>query len=97
MRTDTLYYRLFKNAPELVLELTGLDYDSSQKYEFRSEEIKQTAFHLAGIMMTAIEKTDLPFIFVLVQFQIYTYFYSRFFCEIFLSIRTNPYILGKQS
>ncbi|NOR68305.1 MAG: DUF2887 domain-containing protein [Methylomarinum sp.] len=50
MKTDTLFYRLFKNAPELVLQLAGLDYTDTQKYRFNSEEIKQTAFRLDGIL-----------------------------------------------
>lgn len=89
MRTDSLFYRLFKNAPELLFELAGLDFDSSQKYDFRSEEIKQTAFCLDGIMTPPVEKTELPFIFVEVQFQPDPYFYSRFFCEIFFFLHQN--------
>jgi predicted transposase/invertase (TIGR01784 family) len=89
MKTDTLFYRLFKNAPELVLQLADLDYTDIQKYRFSSEEIKQTAFRLDGILPPPQEDTDLPIIFVEVQFQKDTNFYSRFFCKIFFYLHQN--------
>ena len=97
MKTDSLFYRLFKNAPELVLELAGLKYTGWQGYRFCSEEIKQTAFRLDGILTPAIAHSGLPLIFVEVQFQPDATFYSRFFCEIFsICIKTGPYNPGKQ-
>ncbi|MBE0472236.1 MAG: DUF2887 domain-containing protein [Methyloprofundus sp.] len=50
MKTDTLFYRLFKNAPELALQLADLNDADTQNYRFSSEEIKQTAFRLDGIL-----------------------------------------------
>jgi len=50
MKTDSLFYRLFQSSPGLVLELAGLDYSDAQAYRFCSEEIKQTAFRLDGIL-----------------------------------------------
>jgi predicted transposase/invertase (TIGR01784 family) len=97
MKTDSLFYRLFKNAPELVLELANLKYTGGQGYRFCSEEIKQTAFRLDGILTPPQENIGLPVIFVEVQFQPDPNFYSRFFCEIFsICTKTGPYNPGKQ-
>lgn len=89
MKTDSLFYRLFKNAPELVLELANLKYTGGQGYRFCSEEIKQTAFRLDGILTPPQENIVLPVIFVEVQFQPDPNFYSRFFCEIFFYLHQN--------
>jgi predicted transposase YdaD len=43
MKTDSLFYKLFQQAPQLVLELAGMEQASTENYQFRSEEIKQTA------------------------------------------------------
>jgi predicted transposase/invertase (TIGR01784 family) len=64
------------------------DYDA-QAYRFCSEEIKQTAFRLDGILTPAVADSRLPLIFVEVQFQPDTAFYSRFFCEIFFYLHQN--------
>jgi predicted transposase/invertase (TIGR01784 family) len=89
MKTDSLFYRLFKYAPELVLELADIKYTGRQGYRFCSEEIKQTAFRLDGILTPPQENIDLPVIFVEVQFQPDLNFYSRFFCEIFFYLHQN--------
>ena len=46
MKTDALFYRLFQALPGLVFELAGIKGLSGQSYQFRSEEVKQTAFRL---------------------------------------------------
>lgn len=48
MRTDSLFYRLFQDWPELVLELAGLE-PPAAGYALRAEEIKQTGFRLDGV------------------------------------------------
>ncbi|WP_370691475.1 DUF2887 domain-containing protein [Methylicorpusculum sp.] len=47
------FYRLFKNAPKLVLLIADLNYDESEKYDFRSEEIKKATFRFDGIITPA--------------------------------------------
>ena len=90
MKTDSLFYRLFQRSPGLVLELAGLDYSDAKAYRFCSEEIKQTAFRLDGILTPATAAhSGLPLIFVEVQFQPDAAFYSRFFCEIFFYLHQN--------
>ncbi len=86
MKTDSLFYRLFQRIPGLPLELAGLDY-SAEGYVFRSEEIKQTAFRLDGILIPPEASKDRPYVFVEAQLQGDAKFYARFFSEIFLYLR----------
>lgn len=48
MKTDSLFYRLFRTLPELALQLAGLPPDPDRGYAFRADELKQTAFRLDG-------------------------------------------------
>ena len=87
MKTDSLFYTLFQQAPQLVLELAGLE--RAKNYKFHSEEIKQTSFRLDGVLTPPAGKIELPLVFVETQFQPDNNFYSRFFCEIFLYLHQN--------
>ncbi len=90
MKTDSLFYRLFQRIPGLPLELAGLDY-AAEGYVFRSEEIKQTAFRLDGVLIPPKNSNDRPYVFIEAQIQPDEGFYSRFFSEIFLYLRQyNP-------
>ena len=89
MKTDSLFYKLFQQAPELVLELARIKRTGAENYQFRSEEIKQTAFRLDGVLIPPLDKPSLPLIFVEVQYQVDRSFYSRFFCEIFFYLHQN--------
>lgn len=88
MKTDTLFYRLFQNHPDLALELLGLDYSASS-YRFGSEEIKQMAFRLDGIFTPLVDDPAQPLIFAEVQYQPDDDFYDRLFTEICLYLRLN--------
>jgi predicted transposase/invertase (TIGR01784 family) len=89
MKTDSLFYRIFQTLPEIFFTLTGFEY-SSQDYEFKAVEIKQTAFRLDGVFKPITAKPELPTIFVEVQFQPDEKFYGRFFSEIFLYLYQYP-------
>ena len=88
MKTDTLFYRLFKRKPQVALELLGLEYQG-ESYRFCSEEIKQTAFRLDGIFTPLGDDAGQPLIFAEVQYQPDDDFYDRFFSEITLYLRLN--------
>ena len=88
MKTDTLFYRLFQRWPKIALELLGLEY-FSESYRFGSEEIKQTAFRLDGLLMPVGDNAKQPLIFVEVQYQPDGDFYDRFFSEITLYLRLH--------
>jgi len=89
MKTDSLFYELFRRWPGVALELAGLDPERSAHYEFRSEEIKQTAFRLDGILAPR-EDSDEPWLFLEVQFQPDDSLYRRLFAEIFLYLHRLP-------
>ena len=89
MKTDSLFYELFRRWPGVALELAGLDPDRAGSYEFRSEEIKQTAFRLDGILAPR-EDSDDPWLFLEVQFQPDDTLYRRLFAEIFLYLHRLP-------
>ncbi len=90
MKTDSLFYRLFQTLPALALELAGLPVTGRAAYEFRSEEIKQTAFRLDGVLIPAAEVREAPVVFVEVQYQPDDLFYGRFFAEILLYLYRCP-------
>ncbi len=84
MKTDALFYRLFQTLPEVVFELAGLDEPGGRRYRFRSEEVKQTAFRLDGVLEPPETNPEGPVVFVEVQMQAEEAFYGRWFAEIFL-------------
>lgn len=84
MKTDALFYRLFQTLPEVVFELAGLDEPDGRRYRFRSEEVKQTAFRLDGVLEPPETNPEGPVVFVEVQMQAEEAFYGRWFAEIFL-------------
>lgn len=91
MKTDSLFYRLFQAMPTLALELAGITISERVAYQFRSEEIKQTAFRLDGVLMPTVETPEAPVVFVEVQYQPDEEFYGRFFAEILLYLyRSAP-------
>lgn len=89
MKTDSLFYRLFLDWPQLALELLNLPY-RSDSYRFVSEEIKQTGFRIDGLFKPA-DDTEYPLIFAEVQYQPDSEFYGRLFSEIALYLyRQKP-------
>lgn len=86
MKTDSLFYQLFRGWPAVALDLAGLDPGAASRYEFRSEELKQTAFRLDGVLAPA-EESDEPWVFVEVQFQADETLYRRLFAEILLFLQ----------
>ena len=85
-----MFYRLFQRLPELVFELAGWPTPDLTGYQFRSEEIKQTAFRLDGVLTPPATAPDRPIVFVEVQYQPEDRFYRRFFAEIFLYLYLQP-------
>lgn len=90
MKTDALFYFLFQRAPGLFFELIGRFPDQAQNYEFRSVELKQTAFRIDGVFFPQPDLVDQTVYFIEVQFQKDPYLYQRLFAEIFLFLEQNP-------
>lgn len=90
MKTDSIFYKIFQTSPGLFFELIGLSKQLGQSYEFRSVEIKQTAFRIDGVFLPRHDAYEQTVWFVEVQFQKDVEFYHRFFAELFLFLRQNP-------
>ncbi len=88
MKTDSIFYRLFQELPEIFFELIGNPPQNAETYQFSSIEIKQTAFRIDGVFLP-IQGEQNPIYFVEVQFQPDTEFYSRLVAEISLYLRQN--------
>jgi len=89
VKTDTLFYRLFKDHPDLVFQLLGETAPCIGTYEFGSQEVKQLAFRIDGVLNPSPAAADLPIVFVEVQGyrdQQKTLYHS-FFAEIFSYLR----------
>ena len=89
MKTDSLFYRLFQTVPQLLFDLIERPDDHARYYRFASEELKQTAFRMDGVMQPPDEQPNWPIFFVEVQFQLDPELYSRLFAEVFLYLRQH--------
>jgi predicted transposase/invertase (TIGR01784 family) len=90
LKTDSLFYYLFQTLPGILFELLGQPATLAQNYEFRSVELKQTAFRIDGVFLPQPNTNEQPVYIVEVQFQRDLHFYQRFFAEIFLFLQQNP-------
>ncbi|PNW38868.1 UNVERIFIED_CONTAM: hypothetical protein BEN50_15570 [Euhalothece sp. KZN 001] len=88
MKTDSLFYKLFQNVPELFFELIQETNPSS--YQFDSVEVKQTSFRCDGVFLPDENTAETPIYFVEVQWQKDETLYGRLFSEIFLYLRHHP-------
>jgi predicted transposase/invertase (TIGR01784 family) len=84
VKTDSLFYRLFQTAPGILLELAGQPATQAALYQFRSVELKQTAFRIDGVLLPIDVSSAEPVYFCEVQFQRDPQLYHRFFAEVFL-------------
>jgi predicted transposase/invertase (TIGR01784 family) len=66
---DLIFYRLFQNIPGAFFEIIGRSPGEALAYEFRSVEIKQTAFRIDGVFIPVASDERSPIIFTEVQFQ----------------------------
>ena len=83
MKTDSIFYQIFKTDPGLLFELLGRSPELAQGYDFSSVEIKQVAFRIDGVFLPKPDAADQTVMFVEVQFGRDPDFYSRFFGEIY--------------
>jgi predicted transposase/invertase (TIGR01784 family) len=85
MQTDKLVYVIFKNLPQGFFSLIGRNPNDATKYQFKSIEIKETAFRIDAVFQP-IKNDDFTY-FVEAQFHEDEDFYARFFSEIFLYLK----------
>jgi predicted transposase/invertase (TIGR01784 family) len=84
MKTDAIFYEIFKEFPNIFFEIIGKSETNINIYEFAAPEIKQTSFRLDGVFSPLAEFTNEPLYFAEVQFYKDEQFYDRLFTSIFL-------------
>jgi predicted transposase/invertase (TIGR01784 family) len=88
VKTDSLFHRIFRQAPSILFEL--LDRAVVEGYQFQSIEVKQTAFRLDGVFLPPGNAPDAVVYFVEVQFQTDPTLYQRLFTELFIYLDQHP-------
>lgn len=87
MKTDSLFYQIFLNFPNIFFELINQPHIDTETYEFTSREVKQLSFRLDGLFLPTDNNSNQPFYLVEVQFQPDDNLYYRLFAELFLFLR----------
>lgn len=87
MKTDSIFYNLFRTFPSILFELINRPPEEAASYEFTSREVKQLAFRLDGLFLPKTSEPDKPFYLVEVQFQPDNSLYYRIFAELFIFLR----------
>jgi predicted transposase/invertase (TIGR01784 family) len=82
VKSDKIFYQIFKDLPEGFFELIGRAPEEARLYRFMSVELKETAFRIDGVFIPRRKTATTRF--VEAQFQRDRRFYRRFFAEIFL-------------
>jgi len=84
MKTDAIFYEIFKEFPNIFFELIGQPEIDPSTYQFQAPEIKQLAFRLDGLFCPLAEFPHQPLYFVEIQFYNDPRFYERLFTSIFV-------------
>ena len=87
MKTDSLFYHIFLNYPQIFFELIKKPDININDYEFTSREIKQLSFRIDGLFLPKVNDINKPLYLVEVQFQSDDNFYYRLFNEFFLYLK----------
>src|SRR5262249_13326665 len=82
VKTDALFYRLFKEWPECFFELIGRPASDARRYRFDAVELKDTAARIDGFYAPVRPNNDEPVFFV--EFQ--NYKSDRTYSNLFLKI-----------
>jgi predicted transposase/invertase (TIGR01784 family) len=84
MTADPLFYKIFKELPELFFELIGESPRSQSIYEYSAPEIKQQGYRLDGLLVTRPGYSFAPIYFIEAQAYKDTNFYDTFFGKIMM-------------
>jgi predicted transposase/invertase (TIGR01784 family) len=85
MRTDHIFYKIFKAFPETLFALLDVPMSDFCSYVFDSVEVKETALRIDGVFVP--NDPGQPYCFVEVQFQVDAEIYWRLFAELLLYMR----------
>lgn len=89
MKRDSIFYRLFKQSPELLFDLIDPNFPNAERYRFESIEVKETAFRIDGVFLPPEDASPKVVFFGEVQFQKDEELYKRFFAELFVFLRRS--------
>ena len=87
MKTDSLFYNIFREFPGIFFELIGKSTIEAADYQFTSVEVKQLSFRIDGLFLPTNRDSTKPLYLVEVQFQPDERLYYRLFSELFLYLR----------
>jgi predicted transposase/invertase (TIGR01784 family) len=89
VKTDTIYYQLFKRFPSLIFTLLDRQPERAKDYHFESIEVKETSFRIDGVFLPPEDASPRIVYFAEIQFQSDESLYFRFFSEISLYLSRN--------
>jgi predicted transposase/invertase (TIGR01784 family) len=89
LKTDTIYYQLFKSFPSLIFTLLEHQPERARDYRFESIEVKETSFRIDGVFLPPEGASPRIVYFAEVQFQKDESLYFRFFSETSLYLHRN--------
>lgn len=89
MKTDQIFYSIFKEFPQIFFELIGETNIDITAYEFNGSELKETALRLDGIMLRVPKDPKQPIYFIEVPFQKKERIYSNLFAKVFLYLERD--------
>ncbi len=67
MKTDSIFFEIFQKLPQTLFELLGEPAERGEQYEFRSVEVKQSAYRIDGVFIPKSGAADRRVIFAEVQ------------------------------
>ncbi|MEG4393705.1 Rpn family recombination-promoting nuclease/putative transposase [Microcoleus sp. BROC3] len=88
MRRDSIFYKLFQEAPTLLFELLEESPSNAEQYRFDSVAVKEPKFEIDGVFLPPDAEPGVVY-FCEVQFQRDELLYERLFGESFLYFYRN--------
>lgn len=89
MKTDTIYYQLFKRFPSLIFTLVEHQPERAREYRFESIEVKETSYRIDGVFLPPEGASPRIVYFAEVQFQSDESLYFRFSSESSVFLHRN--------
>jgi predicted transposase YdaD len=84
MTADPLFYKIFKDMPELFFELIGESQHDKTVYQYSAPDIKQQGFRMDGLLLTRPGYSFAPIYFIEAQAYKDNNFYDTFFGKIIM-------------
>jgi predicted transposase/invertase (TIGR01784 family) len=89
LKTDTIYYQLFKRFPSLIFTLLEHQPEQARDYRFESIEVKETSYRIDGVFLPPEGASPRIVYFAEVQFQSDESLYFRFSSESSVFLHRN--------